>query len=129
MSAQGEAPAVQEVEAPVELHPVTEVLVLHWAQMYSECREQYQTAVHLNERLERRCDSLLQQSRELHHELGDAHLELQAVETMTMGLSRLVLKMLRENPELAERYRDDYHEAIRPTIIDLTADDEEMDED
>jgi len=111
-----------------EGHPVTEVLISHWANMYMECRSEYQDAVFLNEKLEERCQSLFNQMAEIHHELGESHLELQVAERMSLGLSRLVLKMLRENPTLVENYRDDYYEAIRgPEVIDLTAD-EEMEE-
>jgi len=125
------AEQAEVINYPVEVfqHPVTEVLISQWANMYAECREQYQTAVHLNERLEQRATSLFHQVVEVHQELSEAHREIEVSERMTLDLSRLVLKMLRENPTLVERYRDDYHAAITgPEIIDLTAD-EEMDQD
>jgi len=111
-----------------EGHPVTEVLISHWAQMYSECRSQYHDAVFLNVQLERRCESLFNQVAEIHHELEETQLQLQQADNITLSLSRLVLEMLRENPTLAANYREDYYEAIRgPEVIDLTAD-EEMEE-
>jgi len=123
------AEQAEVINYPVEVfqHPVTEVLISHWANMYAECREQYQTAVHLNERLEQRAESLFHQVVEVHQELNDTVRQLDIAEQMTLSLSRLALRMMRENPELVERYREDYYEAIRgPEVIDLTAD-EEMD--
>jgi len=112
-----------------DLHPVTEVLISHWAQMYAECRDQYQHAVHLNSQLERRSESLFTQLNHVQIELGMAHIELDGAESLNLCLSRLVVKILRENPNLVERYRVDYHEALHgPEVIDLTADEEMEDE-
>jgi len=115
-------PQVNQVN---DLHPVTEVLISHWAQMYYECRSQYQNAVHLNSNLERRCESLFSTLNHTQIELGMAHMELEGAENLNIALSRLVVKILRENPNLVEQYRGDYHEAIHgPEVIDLTADEE-----
>ena len=125
MSAQEATESPRQRQQAAEQHPVTEVLLSHWAQMYAECRSQYHDATFLNIQLERRCESLHRQMVEIHAELGLAHQELNGADTMNIALSHLVLKMLRENQELVERYRDDYYQAIRGTeIIDLTADEE-----
>jgi len=102
------------------------VLLTHWAKMARDTQRVLKQVRDSNERLRYQNQRLFIANDSLRNEIGDCHLELWRAEDYGTALSNLVLRMLAENEDLAEKYSDDHMAIITDTheIIDLTTEEE-----
>lgn len=118
---------------------VTVVLIQHWANRVQEVearitdlRESYAHALRINNTLESRNADLYMDNLDLHRQCTEQVVQLAEQAAMSFRLQDMVINMVRENPELRERYRDEFWASVvgytPGNPIDLTTD-EELDED
>lgn len=115
-------------------HQVVEILLQNWAVMVDEAREEARSAEQLLASVEARASRLFLDNTILHDTVNRSFEETAQYERLALRMSHLVLRLIRENPEIQRaEYRDEYLDAINAfnaeNPIDLTANeviDEEM---
>jgi len=107
-------------------------LLTHWAEMVNERGDQIEVLNTQLNAVSDRADRLYRDNVILHGLIDEAYADVDSQSRLSLRLSELVMRIIREIPGAArEDYRDEYLAAVndfnRGEIIDLTAD-EEMDE-
>lgn len=107
-------------------------LLTHWAEMVNERGDQIEVLNAQLTTVSDRADRLYRDNVILHGLIDEAYADVDSQSRLSLRLSELVMRIIREIPGAArEDYRDEYLAAVndfnRGEIIDLTAD-EEMDE-
>lgn len=116
----------------VDAGRIQTVLIHHWATMVDEQANTIREYQRQLEAVEERANRIYQDNVVLHGLINESYNETRMHERLSLAMSALVLRILRENPEAVQgTYRDEYLAAINDfngaNPIDLTAD-ENLDE-